>query len=98
VKLGLIMFVYTLIGGFVPTAPVLVGYLLGLQNVILAGYAAVTLTLATLAIFGVSSTKYTGLRPWRGAFEQVATGALALLVSYLVGYALSALIGAALPT
>ena len=56
VKLGLIMFVYTLIGGLVPTSPVLVGYLLGLQNVILAGYAAVALTLATLAIFGVLST------------------------------------------
>jgi Uncharacterized membrane protein len=97
VKLGLIMFVYMLIGGLVPTAPVLVGYLLGLQNVILVGYAAVALTLATLAIFGVLSTKYTGLRPWRGAFEQVATGALALLISYLVGYALSALIGAVVP-
>jgi VIT1/CCC1 family predicted Fe2+/Mn2+ transporter len=92
-KLGLIMFVYMLVGGFIPTAPIVFGYLLNYNSVQVLSYVSIALTLATLALFGVLSTKYTGLKPWRGAFEQVGTGAVALGISYAVGVTLSYIIG-----
>ncbi|WP_238025404.1 MULTISPECIES: VIT1/CCC1 transporter family protein [Metallosphaera] len=87
-KLGLIMALYLVIGGLIPLIPfgIDVIFRIGFDVAILS---SVALILITLTIFGSASTRYTGLPKWRGAGEQVATGLLALVGSYLAGYALS---------
>ncbi|ABP94760.1 protein of unknown function DUF125, transmembrane [Metallosphaera sedula] len=87
-KLGLIMAIYLVIGGVIPLVP------FGIDLMFKIGFdvavvLSVALILITLSVFGSASTKYTGLPKWRGAMEQIATGLLALIGSYLAGYALS---------
>ncbi|AWR98947.1 VIT1/CCC1 transporter family protein [Metallosphaera hakonensis] len=89
-KLGLIMAFYLVVGGLIPLIPfgVDVALKIGFD---LALIISVAFILITLSVFGVASTRYTGLSRPRGALEQVGTGILALMGSYLAGYALSLL-------
>ena len=90
-KLGLIMAFYLVVGGLIPLAPFIAGHFLGIPFFWQVALS-VALIEATLAAFGVMSTRYTGLSKVRGALEQVATGTVALVGSYLGGVLLSYLI------
>ncbi|AEB95566.1 VIT1/CCC1 transporter family protein [Metallosphaera cuprina] len=88
IRLGLIMALYLIIGGLIPLIPFTfdVVFRIGFDVSLIS---SVLLILLTLSIFGYLSTNYTGLPKYRGALEQIGTGLLALIGSYLAGYALS---------
>ena len=88
VKLGLIMAFYLVVGGMIPLSPFILGHFFGFPFVYQV-VASVVLVELTLAVFGILATKYTGLSKARGAFEQVATGTIALVGSYFGGVLLS---------
>ena len=84
VKLGFIMAFYLIIGGVIPLIPFIISLFVKVPF-ISAVISSIALVLITLGIFGVMTTKYTGLSKWRGAFEQIGTGLLALVGSYVGG-------------
>jgi len=84
VKLGFIMAFYLIIGGIIPLIPFIVSLFVKIPF-ISAVISSIVLVLITLGIFGAMTTKYTGLSKWRGAFEQIGTGLLALVGSYIGG-------------
>lgn len=92
-KLGLLMALYLVIGGLIPLIPFGLDTYLGF-NFQYALLSSGLLIVTTLSFFGILSTKYTGLPKWRGAFEQVSTGLIALVGSYVAGYLISLFIPA----
>ncbi|BCU67721.1 membrane protein [Sulfolobales archaeon HS-7] len=88
VKLGLIMSLYLILGGMIPTIPFMVGVLTR-SGFTYPAISSIVLTVITLGIFGLIGTKYTGLPKWRGAMEQVGTGLIALIGSFVAGHLLA---------
>ncbi|BBG24716.1 VIT1/CCC1 transporter family protein [Sulfuracidifex tepidarius] len=88
VKLGFIMALYLVVGGLLPLSPFIVGYFVGGDfDAFLVG--SVVIALVSLGLFGAMGSKYTGLSRVRGALEQVGTGSLALIGSYMGGVILA---------
>ncbi|BFH72720.1 VIT1/CCC1 transporter family protein [Sulfurisphaera javensis] len=83
-KLGLIMAMYLIIGGLIPLLPFIVSVFVKIPFMI-SVVISVILVLLTLGVFGLMTTKYTGLSKWRGALEQIGTGLIALVGSYIGG-------------
>jgi vacuolar iron transporter family protein len=64
-------------GGLIPLAP----YML-IPSVATALWYSVGITLAALAIFGFAKSHFTGISPWRGAWQTVITGGLAASAAF----------------
>jgi VIT1/CCC1 family predicted Fe2+/Mn2+ transporter len=88
VKLGLLMSLYLIIGSIIPLFPFILSLFFKIPF-IYDVVSSVVLIAITLGIFGSMSSKYTGLSKYRGAFEQIATGMLALAGSYVGGLILA---------
>ncbi|AGE70253.1 VIT1/CCC1 transporter family protein [Sulfolobus acidocaldarius] len=88
VKLGFLMSFYLIVGGIIPLIPFILGMFFSIPFLYLV-VSSMAVILVTLAIFGVLSTKYTGLSKSRGAFEQIGTGLIALIGSYFAGMIIS---------
>jgi VIT1/CCC1 family predicted Fe2+/Mn2+ transporter len=88
VKLGFIMSLYLIIGGIVPLLPFIIDIYVH-YPFLFAVISSIAIIIAGLGLFGVMATKYTGLTKYRGAFEQIATGSLALIGSYISGLLLA---------
>jgi len=84
VKLGFIMSIYLIVGGIIPLIPFIFSLFVKIPFISVI-IASIVLVLATLGVFGTMTTKYTGLSKWRGSFEQIGTGLLALVGSYIGG-------------
>lgn len=90
IKLGFIMALYLIIGGIIPMIPFIISY--NFPKIFYFNYAVITavmLVILTLGIFGYLGTKYTGLPKYRGALEQIGTGMIALIGSYIAGIILA---------
>lgn len=84
VKLGLLMSFYLIIGGLLPLFPFILSLILRFDfNYAL--FSSMGIMLISLGIFGIMATKYTGLTKARGALEQIGTGLIALIGSYVAG-------------
>ncbi|BFI76148.1 VIT1/CCC1 transporter family protein [Sulfurisphaera ohwakuensis] len=92
VKLGFIMALYLIIGGLIPLVPFILSLFVKIPFMF-SIISSILLVLLTLGVFGSMTSKYTGLSKFRGAFEQIGTGLLALVGSYIGG----AIIGYFLP-
>ena len=88
VKLGLLMSLYLVIGSIIPLSPFIISLFIKIPF-IYAVISSVILITATLGVFGAMASKYTGLSKARGAFEQIATGMLAMIGSYVGGLILA---------
>ncbi|MEJ2770419.1 MULTISPECIES: VIT1/CCC1 transporter family protein [unclassified Stygiolobus] len=88
VKLGLLMSLYLVIGSIIPLFPFILSLFFKIPF-IYDVVSSVVLIAITLGIFGSMSSKYTGLSKYRGAFEQIATGMLAMAGSYVGGLILA---------
>ncbi|MCY0860775.1 MAG: VIT1/CCC1 transporter family protein [Sulfolobaceae archaeon] len=84
VKLGFLMSLYLIFGGLLPIIPFIAGEFIP-YNFNLAIIIALAIVILTLGFFGSLASKYTGLPKWRGAFEQIGTGLIALIGSYVAG-------------
>lgn len=84
-KLGLIMALYLIVGGIIPLIPFIASLFLPIPFM-LSIIISILLVLSTLGIFGTLTTKYTGLSKWKGALEQIGTGLVALVGSYIGGF------------
>ena len=84
VKLGFIMALYLIVGGIIPLIPFIFSLFVRIPF-IFAVISSLVLVLITLGVFGIMTTKYTGLSKWRGAFEQIGVGLIALAGSYIGG-------------
>ncbi|MCY0882640.1 MAG: VIT1/CCC1 transporter family protein, partial [Acidianus infernus] len=88
VKLGFLMSLYLIIGGLLPLIPFIISLFVRIPF-----YASLLssmgIMLASLGIFGSMATKYTGLSKPRGALEQIGTGLIALIGSYVAGLLLA---------
>ncbi|QIW25104.1 hypothetical protein EWF20_13805 [Sulfolobus sp. S-194] len=84
VKLGFIMALYLIIGGLIPLIPFILSLFIKIPFVF-SIVSSIILVLLTLGVFGSMTSKYTGLNKLRGAFEQIGTGLLALIGSYIGG-------------
>jgi len=73
-----------ILGGLIPLAP----YML-LDHVTTALWYSVVITLMALAVFGFTKAKFTGISPWKGAWQTVITGGLAAAAAF----ALAKLVG-----
>ncbi|BAB67432.1 VIT1/CCC1 transporter family protein [Sulfurisphaera tokodaii] len=91
-KLGFIMALYLIIGGLIPLVPFILSLFVKIPFMF-SIISSILLVLLTLGVFGSMTSKYTGLSKFRGAFEQIGTGLLALVGSYIGG----AIIGYFLP-
>lgn len=84
VKLGFLMSLYLIVGGLIPLIPFIISLFIRIPF----NYALIASTiimLGSLGVFGIMATKYTGLSRHRGALEQVGTGLIALIGSYVAG-------------
>jgi VIT1/CCC1 family predicted Fe2+/Mn2+ transporter len=66
-------------GGIIPLAP----YML-IGNPVTALLVSVVVTLVALFVFGFVKGKYTGVNPWKSAWQTTVVGGLAAGVAYLV--------------
>ncbi len=89
VKLGFLMSLYLIIGGIIPLIPFIISYLIKQFQFNFAVASAMILIIITLGIFGIIGTKYTGLTKHKGALEQIGTGLIALIGSYVAGILLA---------
>ncbi|TRM73483.1 hypothetical protein DJ528_11655, partial [Sulfolobus sp. B5] len=89
VKLGFLMSLYLIVGGIIPMVPFIISYLIRQFQFSLAVASAMALIIITLGIFGIIGTKYTGLTKHKGALEQIGTGLIALVGSYIAGILLA---------
>src|SRR5260370_16739823 len=60
------------VGGLIPLAPYM-----SLADVLSALRFSVAITILALAVFGFVKSRFTGISPWRGAFQTVITGGIA---------------------
>lgn len=65
------------IGGLIPLAPYM-----STTNVLIALRYSVVITLLALALFGFAKSHFTGISPWRGAFQLVVTGGIAAAAAF----------------
>lgn len=65
------------IGGLIPLAPYM-----SLTNVIPALRFSVVITILALAMFGFVKSRFTGIVPWKGAFQTVVTGGIAAAAAF----------------
>ncbi|AAK43343.1 hypothetical protein SULI_04980 [Saccharolobus solfataricus] len=89
VKLGFLMSFYLIFGGLIPVFPFAISTYLKQFGFNFALITSILLVILTLGIFGILGTKYTGLSKPRGALEQIGTGLIALMGSYLAGVILA---------
>jgi VIT1/CCC1 family predicted Fe2+/Mn2+ transporter len=66
-----------ILGGLIPLSP----YML-LPNITIALYYSVGITLTALALFGFVKSHFTGISPWKGAWQTVITGGLAAAAAF----------------
>ncbi|ADX83409.1 VIT1/CCC1 transporter family protein [Saccharolobus islandicus] len=89
IRLGFLMSFYLIIGGLIPILPFAIGAYFRQSEFNFALITSILLVIITLGIFGVLGTKYTGLSKHRGALEQIGTGLIALMGSYVAGMVLA---------
>jgi len=65
------------IGGLIPLAPYM-----SMTNILIALRYSVVITLLALALFGFAKSHFTGISPWRGAFQTVVTGGIAAAAAF----------------
>jgi VIT1/CCC1 family predicted Fe2+/Mn2+ transporter len=65
------------VGGLIPLAPYM-----SLGNVISALRFSVAITILALGVFGFVKSRFTGISPWRGAFQTVVTGGIAAAAAF----------------
>src|SRR6202163_1545349 len=65
------------VGGLIPLAPYM-----SLDNVISALRFSVAITILALAVFGFVKSRFTGISPWKGAFQTVVTGGIAAAAAF----------------
>ncbi len=71
-------------GGLIPLMPYLV-----LRHLLSALYLSVGVTLTALFLFGYVKGRFTGLRPWRAAFQTVLIGGLAAAAAFAIARLIS---------
>ena len=72
------------VGGLIPLAP----YML-LDNVISALRFSVVITILALGLFGFVKSRFTGISPWKGAFQTVVTGGIAAAAAFALARLIS---------
>ncbi|MEW9492218.1 MAG: VIT1/CCC1 transporter family protein [Candidatus Aramenus sulfurataquae] len=87
-KLGFLMAAYLIVGGLLPLIPFMVSVFFKV-DFYYALFSSIALILITLGTFGAMATKFTGLSKGRGALEQIGTGLIALVGSYVGGLVLA---------
>jgi len=55
---------------------------MSLASVISALWFSVGITILALAIFGFVKSRFTGISPWKGAFQTVVTGGIAAAAAF----------------
>ncbi len=65
------------VGGLIPLAPYM-----SLADVLSALRFSVAITILALAVFGFVKSRFTGISPWRGAFQTVITGGIAAAAAF----------------
>lgn len=65
------------VGGLIPLAPYM-----ALPDVISALRASVVITIIALGVFGFVKSRFTGISPWKGAFQTVVTGGIAAAAAF----------------
>jgi len=65
------------VGGLIPLAPYM-----ALSNVISALRFSVVITILALGVFGFVKSRFTGISPWKGAFQTVVTGGIAAAAAF----------------
>jgi VIT1/CCC1 family predicted Fe2+/Mn2+ transporter len=65
------------LGGLIPLAPYV-----SLADVLSALRFSVAITILALAVFGFVKSRFTGISPWRGAFQTVITGGIAAAAAF----------------
>jgi vacuolar iron transporter family protein len=74
-----------IVGGLVPLA----SYIF-IGNITTALYVSIVITLAALFIFGYIKGYFTGLSPWRSAFQTIVVGGLAATAAFIIARLISA--------
>ena len=67
------------VGGLIPLAPYM-----SLSNVLLALRFSVLITIVALGVFGYVKSRFTGIAPWKGAFQTVVTGGIAAAAAFVL--------------
>lgn len=67
------------VGGLIPLAPYMV-----LPDVISALRSSVVITIIALGVFGFVKSRFTGISPWKGAFQTVVTGGIAAAAAFVL--------------
>lgn len=65
------------VGGLIPLAPYM-----ALTDVISALRFSVVITILALGVFGFVKSRFTGISPWKGAFQTVVTGGIAAAAAF----------------
>jgi vacuolar iron transporter family protein len=65
------------VGGLIPLAPYM-----ALSDVISALRFSIVITLFALGLFGFVKSRFTGISPWKGAFQTVVTGGIAAAAAF----------------
>ncbi len=65
------------VGGLIPLAPYM-----ALSDVISALRFSVVITIIALGVFGFVKSHFTGISPWKGAFQTVVTGGIAAAAAF----------------
>lgn len=65
------------IGGLIPLVPYM-----SLTNVISALRLSVVITILALGVFGFVKSGFTGISPWKGAFQTIVTGGIAAAAAF----------------
>jgi VIT1/CCC1 family predicted Fe2+/Mn2+ transporter len=60
-----------------------------LGNVISALRFSVVITILALALFGFVKSRFTGISPWKGAFQTVVTGGIAAAAAFALARLIS---------
>ena len=72
------------VGGLIPLAPYM-----SMNNVITALRFSVAITIVALALFGFVKSRFTGISPWKGAFQTVVTGGIAAAAAFALARLIS---------
>ena len=73
-----------IVGGFIPLSPYIF-----MNNILNALWVSVAVTLVALGIFGFIKGKFTGMRPFRGAWQTVIIGGLAAAAAFTLAKLIS---------
>jgi VIT1/CCC1 family predicted Fe2+/Mn2+ transporter len=72
------------VGGLIPLAPYM-----SMDNVITALRFSVAITIVALALFGFVKSRFTGISPWKCAFQTVVTGGIAAAAAFALARLIS---------